>query len=186
VAVGLKERYQGKWVRSNKRERLVIEYLNDYLPFGFRAELRGLGAGSNARVDGWHSGMLDAFDIVVYYNGVPAAFIDVTGVDSVDIVRQHKCRGYCVGSWKLGKAKRYNVLEDAWIAFVVDDEPRILWLPLAYLDHLLASPHTDVCRLYRDERVVYCLSSRYWRKAARFFHWLVTMAQYKAKLKASR
>ena len=184
--VDYKQRYQEKWPTSNKRERLVLGYLEDYLPPDFTPRLVGLGAGQSTRIEYWHRGVEDAFDIAVLYKGGIAAYIDVTGVDSLETIKKHKCKGYCVASWKHYKARKYNILDIAWTAFVIDDEPRILWLPFSYLDHLLASPHAEVCRLYQDEKQVYCLPSRYWRKARRFFTWLLSVGRYKAMMNSAR
>ena len=165
-ARSLKHRYQPKWARSNARELIVKAVLDVRLPEGFRAELTGLGAGEDEYIERAYNGLLEAFDITIYYRDRPAAFIDVTGVSSP---RDAKPKlGYCVGSWKLEKAKRHGVDMATWVAFVIDSEPTILWKHLRAFEKMSARPE----RLYGDEREVLCLPRSRWKHYSDFERWL--------------
>ena len=154
---GLKERYGDKWPVSVLRERLVLAYLNMFLPRGFRAVLVGFGAGSVGRIDGGYNGLGDAFDIAVFFHGDPVALVDVTGFTHRSVKK--KRLGYCAGEWKLlDKAERYGVLDRLWIAFVVEGESTILWAPATKFLTDQATP----ARLYEDEREVLCLPREKW------------------------
>ncbi|MEB2836675.1 MAG: hypothetical protein GSR80_000622 [Desulfurococcales archaeon] len=177
-ARALKERYREKWVKSNARERFVLAALNAFLPKPWRAELTGLGAGEDRLIERTYSGVEEAFDITVYHGDAAIAFVDVTGVASVADARRHECSGYCVGSWKLGKCRRHRVCGRAWVALVVDEDLRVLWLPLAWLDQAAEAPYVRGCRLYGDERIVLCTDSSRWKRFKHFKNWLVHTALY--------
>ena len=183
-ARALKERYQARWKQSNARERFVALALNAYLPRPWRAELTGLGAGSEDYIDRSYGSLEEAFDITVYYDTTPVAYVDVTGAASVADVRRHECPGFCVGSWKLEKCRRYGVCRRAWVAFVVDEDLRVLWLPLAWLEAHLEAPFVTECRLYSDERTVYCTDSSRWKRFRHFRQWLTQVGVYLARLEA--
>jgi len=177
-ARSLKKRYMEQWQRSNARERFVKLFLDVYLPSGYEAELVGLGAGSAEYISWSYRGLWDAFDILIRYNGRPAAFLDVTGVSSPRDAKPGI--GYCVGEWKIGKARRHGILEAAWAAFVLEDEPTILWAPLAKFTTNLARK----AKLYEDERPVRCLPRNRWLRWTRFRSWLVQYAPHLSKLLA--
>ncbi|MEB3861493.1 MAG: nuclease [Desulfurococcales archaeon] len=165
-ARSLKHRYQPKWSRSNARELIVKAVLDVLLPDGFEARLTGLGAGEDGYIDRTYKGLLEAFDITIYYKNRPAAFVDVTGVPSP---RDAKPKlGYCVGSWKIHKAKRHGVDIATWIAFVIDSEPTILWKHIKAFEKWGIRPE----RLYGDEREVLCLPRSKWKHYSDFERWL--------------
>ena len=151
-----KTRYRSKWKQSNARERFVKLFLDVYLPQGFEARLTGLGAGSSELIPRTYRGAREAFDITVYFNGAPVAFVEVTGID-YDKKPLEKL-GYCVGEWKLEKASRHGVEDRVWIAFVVEAWSRILWAPATKFYTSLAKK----AKLYEDERNVYCLPIKKW------------------------
>ena len=165
-AEALKQRYQGKWRKSNAREYIVKAVLDVLLPDGFTAEITGLGAGSDEYIEGSYSSILDAFDITIYYMDRPCAFVEVTGVSSPQDAKPKL--GYCVGSWKLHKAGKYNVEPMTWIAFVIDSEPTILWKSINAFNGLSVRPQ----KLYEDEREVYCLPRSRWKRYSDFERWL--------------
>ena len=178
----LKRRYQEHWARSNQRERFVKLFLDVYLPKPFKAELVGLGAGSEEYINRSYNGVLEAFDIIIYYNSRPAVFVDVTGLSSP---REGKPKlGYCIGEWKLGKAVKHGVLNNTWFAFVLEDEPTILWAPAQKFQTIYAKTG----KLYGDERPVRCLPRARWLRWARFKAWLVQYAPIYASylVKAAR
>ena len=179
--VRLKQRYRDKWRRGNARERIVMAVLDAMLPPGYTPVLVGLGAGSDAFIPRSYRGLREAFDIAVLYDevGAPAVLLDVTGVASPRDAKPGL--GYCIGTWKLDKARQHGVLDMAWAAFVIDDEPTILWAPykrfLAY--------YATKARLYRDERPVRCLRRGNWRRFSDFTTWLVVYGPAHAKALAS-
>ncbi|MCE4625838.1 MAG: hypothetical protein F7C35_08280 [Desulfurococcales archaeon] len=172
----LKERYREQWKRSNARERFVKLFLDVYLPQGFRAELTGLGAGSSEYIDRTYSGVFEAFDIVIFYEGSPAVFLDVTGVASPREALPGL--GYCLGTWKLAKAEKFKVTPMSWAAFVLEDEPSILWAPYQKFKSIQAVDG----RLYNDERPVRCLKRSRWLRWARFKTWLIRYGPVYARL----
>lgn len=179
----LKRRYMEKWRRSNARELYVLYGLRAFLPEPFKVRLTGLGAGSDSYIERSYQGLEEAFDITVYYDGRPCCFVDVTGVESVSDVRMHSCRGYCVGSWKLAKARKLGVVEAVWVALVVEEDWRVLWLPLRLLDAWESgdAPWLSRCRLYEDERESLCLESSRWKRFKHFKQWLLSYAPYHAR-----
>ncbi|BBC20946.1 nuclease [Aeropyrum globular virus 1] len=168
----LKQRYKNKWSRSNAREQFVLAALQAYLPPGFEARLTGLGAGSSEYIEHNYKSLEEAFDITVYYMDRPVAFLDVTGVVSVLNARRAACNGRCVGSWKLRKAEKHRVLGRVWFAWVNDQTASIYFLPAAWLAQHAEGPHVSKCRLYSDERIVYCVRPGYWKKLYNFLRWL--------------
>lgn len=179
-AAELKERYASKWALSNAREKLVLALLEAYLPPGFSARLTGLGAGSRELIPRSYSNLLEAFDITVYYNGSPVAFVDVTGADTIGM-RKSECRGRCVGEWKLEKARKHGVISRLWIAFVNDDTGSTYWLSMRWLEQHSEAPFVSRCRLYSNERFVYCVPPAYWRRLRHFLNWLTTYGRVYAK-----
>ena len=174
----LKERYREKWAKSNARERFVLAALNAFLPRPWHAELTGLGAGSDEYVDAVYSSPMDAFDITLYHGGTPIAWVDVTGVESSESMKRHECPGRCVASWKMRKAREFRVVDRLWFAFVVDENLAVYWLSARWLDQHIEAPIVTECRLYRDERTVYCASPAYWKRFKHFKNWLVHTALY--------
>ena len=169
--MSLKGRYKPKWKDSNRREQLVLRALEIYLPGPYRPVLSGLGAGSQEFIQRSYNGLPEAFDITVLYHGYPVAYIDVTGVEKLRR-GSVRCSGYCVGSWKLEKCRRYGVCDRTWIAFVVDESWRISWMPMERLESIVAGGRASECRLYRDERAVYCSPPSSWLKWWNFVFWL--------------
>ncbi len=176
----LKDRYRSKWQASNKRELLVKHFLDVYLPPVFHAELTGLGAGSAEYIPRSYQGLLEAFDIVIFYEGKPAAFLDVTGVASPREALPGL--GYCLGTWKLAKAEKYKVTPMSWAAFVLEDEPSILWAPYQKFKSIQAVEG----RLYTDERPVRCLKRSRWLRWSRFKTWLIRYGPTYAMLLAEQ
>lgn len=174
----LKKRYREKWARSNARERFVLAALNAFLPRPWRAELTGLGAGEDRLIDRTYSGLEEAFDITVYHNGAPVAYVEVTGVESRVDMQRHRCQGKCVGLWKLAKARRLGAVDRVWVAYVVDEDLSVYWLGMRWLDQHAESPQASRCRLYGDERDVLCIPNTYWKRFRHFRNWLVHTALY--------
>jgi hypothetical protein len=175
----LKERYRGEWPDSVRREYLVLAMLNIFLPRRFRARLTGVGAGSTEYVEDRYRDPYTAFDITVYNNGRPIAWVDVTGVVSSEKMREHHCNGRCVGSWKMRKAREFRVVDRLWFAFVVDDNLAVYWLPAEWLDQMIEAPFVAKCHLRKRERLAYCLDSHYWKRFRHFKNWLLNTAIYK-------
>ena len=182
-AYGLKRRYMGKWARANAREHLVAHALIAYLPEAFEVRLTGLGAGRTDYIERSYASLEEAFDITVYYNGKPAAFLNVTGVADSTSARLAKCNGRCVGSWKLAKASKLGVTNRTWIAWVNDESASMYFLPLAWLEHYREAPFVAKCRFYEDERVVYCVPPQYRKRLRHFLAWLTQTAVYLARLR---
>lgn len=172
----LKQRYMQQWERGNRRERLVYLLLNTLLPDGFRAELTGLGAGENRYIDRSYGSLEEAFDITLYYHGKPCCFLDVTGVKSPRDAKPNI--GYCIGEWKIEKAKKYGVIHQTWAVFVIDDELAFLFAPVKKFDTVLAKK----AYLYKDERPVKCLPRARWLRWNRFKQWLIQYGPVYAKL----
>ena len=175
----LKRRYMERWRVSSARERFVLAFLNVYLPQGFGARFVGLGAGSSRLLDGWYRGLLDAYDIIVMFHGRPAAFVEVTGVSSPREALPGL--GYCVGTWKLSKAPE-SIRPAIWFAFVIDDEPTILWMSAFRLVSLEKLGLARRARLHEDEREVVCASRARWKRFGVFKHWLAEHGVHFARL----
>ncbi len=170
--MGLKERYEYEWASSSKRERLLAAILQNYLPEPYDVRLTGLGAGLNERVEGRYADAESAFDITVYCNGIPVAYIDVTGVrDS----RELKAGlGYCVGSWKIGKARELKVADRVWFAFVRYSDARVYFVKLDKIVKLGRR-----VELVEGENGYVCLDRGKWTGIASFAKWLVNYARCK-------
>ncbi len=168
--MSLKERYD--WTASTKRERLLLAILQSYLPESYDVRLTGLGAGVNERVEGRYVGAESAFDITVYCNGIPVAYIDVTGVrDS----RELKAGlGYCVGTWKIGKAREFKVADRVWFAFVRYADARVYLVKLDKIARLGRR-----VKLIDDENDYVCLDRSKWTNIASFARWLTSYARCK-------
>jgi hypothetical protein len=168
--MGLKERYE--WSSSSKRERLLLAILQGYLPEQYDVRLTGLGAGLNERIEGRYADAESAFDITVYCNRIPVAYIDVTGVrDS----RELKAGlGYCVGSWKIGKAREFRVADRVWFAFVRYADARVY---LVKLDKLVKLGRR--VKLVEGENDYVCLDRSKWTGIASLARWLTSYARCK-------
>jgi hypothetical protein len=168
--MGLKERYE--WSSSSKRERLLLVILQGYLPEPYDVELTGLGAGLNERVEGKYTDAENAFDITIYCNGIPVAYVDVTGVrDSKELkVKQ----GYCVGSWKISKAREFKVADRVWFAFVRYEDARVYFVKLDKIARLGRR-----VKLVEDENDYICLERSKWTGIAGFARWLTSYAKCK-------
>jgi hypothetical protein len=183
-AVELKQRYRGKWPASVRRERFVLAALNAFLPPQFEARLTGLGAGEDRLIERSYGGLGEAFDITVYHGDIAVAYVDVTGVEDVASMRRSGCRGRCVGSWKLGKARKHRVVDRVWFAWVNDENASTYWISARWLDQHAESPSVSKCRLYRDERIVLCPPDHAWKRFKAFKNWLVHTAVYQALAQA--
>ncbi len=168
--MSLKERYD--WTASTKRERLLAAILQSYLPEPYDVRLTGLGAGVNERVEGRYVDAESAFDITVYCNGIPVAYVDVTGVrDS----RELKAGlGYCVGTWKIGKAKEFKVADRVWFAFVRYADARVYFVKLDKIAKLGRR-----VKLVEDENDYVCLDRGKWTGIASLARWLASYARCK-------
>ncbi len=152
----LKQRYNADWVKSNARERFVLLYLKVYLPPVFEPRLTGLGAGSSEYIPRSYRGAGEAFDITIYFNGLPVAYVEVTGLDYDK--RPKKGLGYCVGEWKIDKAYKHRLQDRTWVAYVLETQSRILWAPITKFLTSLAK----LGKLYEDERPHRCLPIQKW------------------------
>ena len=152
----LKQRYLLEWNKGNARERFVLLFLKVYLPSFFEPRLTGLGAGSTEYIPRSYKGALEAFDITIYYEGGPLAFIEVTGLDYSK--KPRKGLGYCVGEWKIDKAYKHNLQSRTWVAYVIETQSRILWAPITKF----LTSHAKQAKLREDERPHRCLPLRKW------------------------
>jgi hypothetical protein len=168
--VSLKERYG--WLSSSKRERLLLAILQSYLPELYDVRLTGLGAGLSERVEGRYADAESAFDITVYCNGIPVAYIDVTGVRDSRGLKAGL--GYCVGSWKIDKAREFRVADRVWFAFVRYEDARVYFVKLDKLVRLGRR-----VKLVEDENDYICLERGKWTSIASFARWLVNYAKCK-------
>ena len=198
-----KQDYKNDWVYANAREYLVLGILNQQLAKKleyyknhpkrprFRdvgsvwAALSGHGAGTPGVVAGWHSGAGDKFDITVYVDGVPAAYIEVTGVEDKSKLKDNSCvrsSDYCVGSWKLRDAERHGILDKTWFAFAVMERKSIRMLKATRLAYFVDAeyPGLRTCKLRKKEDVSYCLDYRVWRPVSAFINWFYNTAIYQA------
>jgi len=168
--MGLKERYE--WQASSKRERLLAAILENYLPELYDVRLTGLGAGMNERIEGRYADAESAFDITIYCNGIPITYIDVTGVrDS----RELKAGlGYCVGTWKLNKAKEFRVSDRVWFAFVRYEDARVYFVKLDKIAKL-----GRMVKLIESENDYICLDKSKWTGIASLARWLTSYAKCK-------
>jgi hypothetical protein len=168
--MSLKERYG--WQASSKRERLLAAILQSYLPELYDVKLTGLGAGVNEKVEGRYADAESAFDITVYCNGIPVAYVDVTGVrDS----RELKAGlGYCVGTWKIGKAREFRVADRVWFAFVRYEDTRVYFVKLDKIVKLGRR-----VKLVEDENDYVCLDRGKWTGIASLARWLASYAKCK-------
>ncbi len=168
--MSLKERYE--WLASSKRERLLLAILQGYLPEPYDVRLTGLGAGLNERIEGRYADAESAFDITVYCNGIPVAYVDVTGVrDSKELkVKQ----GYCVGSWKISKAREFKVADRVWFAFVRYNDARVYFIKLDKIAKL-----GQRTKLVESENDYICLDRDKWTSIASFARWLANYARCK-------
>ena len=168
--MGLKERYG--WLSSSKRERLLLAILQSYLPEPYDVRLTGLGAGLSERIEGRYVDAEGAFDITVYCNGIPVAYVDVTGVrDSKELKAG---LGYCVGSWKIGKARELKVADRVWFAFVRYSDARVYFVKLDKIVKLGRR-----VKLVEDENDYVCLDRSKWTSIASFARWLVSYVKCK-------
>jgi len=202
-AYALKHRYSGKWLYANAREYYILSLVNLALPAIIKklmertrlgtlktylakarveARLTGLGAGSTEYLDRTYSGLEEAFDITVYVDGDPCCWVDATGVELVDDLKEGL--GYCAATWKLRKAKKYEVLDRTWFAFVINETGTAKFLRASWLAyHLEAeSPRVTTARLREDEREAACTSPRNWLSKDKFLSQLQT-ALYKFIIK---
>jgi hypothetical protein len=168
--MSLKERYG--WQASSKRERLLVAILQGYLPELYDVRLTGLGAGLDERIEGRYADAESAFDITIYCNGIPVAYIDVTGVrDS----RELKAGlGYCVGTWKLNKAREFRVSDRVWFAFVRYEDARVYFVKLDKLAKLGRR-----VKLIESENDYICLDRSKWTGIASLARWLTSYARCK-------
>ncbi len=177
----LKQRYMQQWIKSNAREHFVLLYLKTFLGREFKPVLTGLGAGSSEYVGRAYRGLLEAFDITIFFNDLPLAFVEVTGLD-MDKKPLEKL-GYCVGIWKIDKAYRHRVADRTWIAYVLEAQSRILWAPITKFTTSKASKGY----LRRDEQEYRCLRAKDWHPFYKvdysgsgkipFLNWLILKAR---------
>jgi len=166
--LNLKEKYAREWALSVKREQLTATLLQAYLP-EYDVKLTGLGAGVDRAVEGRYSSAESAFDITVYCHGIPIAYIDVTGVrDSSELKKRI---GYCVGSWKVAKAREFNVEDRVWFAFIRLSDARAYFVKLGKLVKVGVK-----ARLVQGENEYICLNRARWLSITGFTRWLRSTA----------
>ena len=170
----LKDRYQGKWSKSNARELMVLGMLNTVLPKRFEARLTGLGAGSTEYIPESYRDLLEAFDIAIFdlETGNPVLLVEVTGADSYKELgcQDRESHLKCIGSWKLAKARRYRVSYSVWAVFITP-AGRDRWQHYLWLERNLEAPYVKRCRLYNDERELLCTPPGRWVKRESFIRW---------------
>ena len=186
--VDYKQRYQEKWPLSNAREYYIVYMLNTALWPRYRAELVGFGAGSSKWIPGAYRDIRDVFDIVVLdnFDDQPVALVEVTGAQEY---KRLECQEdgerrilRCIGSWKLWKARKHRILFSSWSVFV-DARARDKWQHFEWLDKNLAAPYVKECKIYNDEKTVYCTPPQYWVRRESFLNWLHNYARFsKARL----
>ena len=178
-----KQDYRNDWVYANAREYFVLSLLNRRLPGLFEshkawAEPAGHGAFNPGVVEGWHSGALDKFDIVVKIDGVPCCFVEVSGVNNVIEMDRPELGltedDYCVGSWKLNDARKHGILDRTWFAFVILDSKSVRFLYAKYLGTLVSGeyPGLKTAVLRRGEGPSYCLDKRMWKPLRNLLNWI--------------
>ncbi len=165
----LKQRYRGKWRQGNRRETAALCLLSNLLPPGYKAVLTGLGAGSSEYLESSYTDAYTAFDITVFHNSAPVAWIDVTGMETPS----RKCRGWCVGSWKLVKGKSLGVLDRLWFIFIDSSRMRLGFRYAPRVEADTGNGRASICRLYRDEDPVICMPPRSWADYSAFKRWLL-------------
>ncbi len=168
-ARSLKRRYAGKWRVSARRELLVWNLLNFWLPPRYRVVLGGVGAGVPEYLAVNYGSVYDAFDLIVFdvETGKPAAFIDVTGFESEHKARDVGGKQLCVLEPKIWKAEKFKVLDNAWAVHVADKRVSLRFTLLAYIKQ-----HGKRVKLLRDERNYLCLSQQAWKTISDFIRWL--------------
>ena len=179
----LKQHYDPRdWVLASAREYFILSLLNNKLPRLFKdhlsyAKLTGFGSGIPKLLEGSYEGLNDAFDITIYIDDIPCCFVEVTGVSSARDLRDDCEVGHnylCVGSWKLKKAIKHDVLKRTWFVFVMMEQKTARFLYANYLHTLVTGeyPGLKVAVLKRKERVSYCLPRERWLQPQKFFSWI--------------
>lgn len=184
AGLDLKGRYDSTRVAAVAREYYVLAMLNHHLSRRFQAlrvwaEPAGHGALTPTRVEGWHTGPGDKFDIAVMVEGRPCCWVEVTGEDDEAKLERPDLGltsdDYCVGSWKLRDARKHGILDRTWFAFVLMSKRQIRVIYAKYLDYLVAGEHPAVKErvLNPDEGPSYCLDRRaYWRPFSVLVDWI--------------
>ena len=73
-----------------------------------------------------------------------------------------------------------------WFAFVIDDEPTILWSSAQRLVSMERVGLAERARLYGDEREVICMPRARWKRLGSFLSWLATVGPSYARLLEER
>jgi len=142
------------------------------------ARLVGLGAGSSELVEGRYSGLGDAFDIAILVDSRSCCWVEVTGVcceaeleaKESELGWSGKGHMYCVGTWKLEKARKYGVSSRVWYAFVVGDIGKVRFIRASLLDAISRAgpPRALQAVLRRGENESVCVDERNWMGPRRF------------------
>ncbi len=129
AAVSLKQRYASRWKIAATREASVYAWLRYFAGvYGLEVHAAGVGTLSEEYVPGKYTGLEDKYDFIMYANGKPALFFDVTGYGG---------REPCFLSVKLMYAIRYGVADRVILIHVNDDSGAIRWCTAAHLANLL-------------------------------------------------
>ncbi len=165
----LKHVFADRWRYGVKRELLVWNILNLFLPDDYIVLFTGVGSGASDYVDESYSNPLNAFDSTIFDKEYrPVAFIEITGVNSV---RDYdKGKGLCIGAWKVWKAEKYGVQDKVWYIHVITTKQSIRVINYARL-----KKHAKFQRLnegYGWHGTFYCLDSKYWGSLEVLIRWL--------------
>ena len=155
-AASLKQRYSSKWKKAAVREKVVYEWLRYFAArLGLEVYAAGIGTLKEDYVPGRYSGLEDKYDFILYSNGKPALFFDVTGNTSSG---RRKAYGTpCFLSVKLELALKYNVADRVILIHVNDKTGAIRWVTASHLLQLVKKGYARIEKLYHDERPYYCI-----------------------------
>jgi len=170
-AMRLKKAFSRKWRFGVRRELLVYNIVNMYLPRDFIALLTGIGSGVAEYIEESYSNPLNAFDITVFdYELKPVAFLEITGIRSTSDYDRGK--GLCIGSWKVWKAEKFGVQDKTWYIHVLDDRISLRFIPYHTLKKY-AVFHT-LNEGYGVKGEFYCCDQSRWGSIKDFLRWLST------------
>jgi len=167
----LKQVFADRWKKGVKRELLVWNIINLYLPEDYIALFTGIGSGSGEYVNGNYDNPLNAFDIVVFDKRlwIPVAFIEITGVERASDMAKHK--GLCIGAWKIYKAEKFKVTDRVWYIHVLTSKASI-----RVINHYKLKKKAKFTVLHEGYGLYgkfYCLDSKYWDDIDTFLKWLM-------------
>lgn len=196
--VDFKQRYHAEWPIANARERLVLSLVESVLASireqarrrverawergrkpaladellteaRLEARLVGYGAGSSALLPGRYRGRHDANDIAVIVNGKECCYVEVTGVCcESDLEGGPGKKLYCVGTWKLEKARKHGLLRSTWYAFTINETGKTRFIRASLLDAIAHEPRARFTVLREGEDESICVDERNWIGVRKF------------------